>query len=51
MDKLGAELDWNHAIVLSVDSPADAITGFDDNYFNARRRKVPCRSQTCGAST
>ena len=51
MDKLSAKLDRDYAgVVVSMDSSADAVAGFDEDYLSASHREVTCSSQTCGAS-
>ena len=49
MDKLGAKLDRYYAgVVVSVDSSAYAVAGFDEDYLSASHREVAGSSQACG---
>ena len=50
MDELGAKLNRNQAgVVLSVNSAAHAVAGFDEHYLKARCGEIACGSQTRGA--
>jgi hypothetical protein len=49
MDKLGAKLDRDYAgVVVSMDSSAYAVAGFDEDYLSASHGEIACSSQACG---
>jgi hypothetical protein len=48
MDKLGAKLDRYYAgVVVSVDSSAYAVAGFDQDYLSASHSEVAGSGQAC----
>jgi hypothetical protein len=50
MDKLGAKFDRNYTgVVVSVNSSANALAGFDEDYLKASRGEIASSRQTCGA--
>jgi hypothetical protein len=50
MDKLGAKLDRNYAgVVVSVNSSAHPLAGFNEHYLKARHSEIACSRQTGGA--
>jgi hypothetical protein len=45
MDKLGAKLDRDYAgVVVSMDSSAYAVAGFDEDYLSASHGEIACSS-------
>jgi hypothetical protein len=49
MDKLGSQLDRDYArVVMSMNSSAYAVAGFDEDYLSASHREGTCSSQACG---
>lgn len=49
MDKLGAKLDRDYAgVVVSMNSSAYAVAGFDEDYLSASHREFAGSSQACG---
>jgi hypothetical protein len=52
MDKLSPKLDRDYpGVVVSVDSSAYAVAGFDEDYLSASHREIACSSQACGPGT
>ena len=50
MDKLGAQLNGHdEEVVVGVDSSANALAGFEQDYLDARRAAIARRSQARGA--
>ena len=48
MDKLGAKLDRDYAgVVVSMNSSAYAVAGFDEDYLSASHCEIACSSQSC----